>query len=393
MQTRSMLRIASAVSCLVDTTQASREIAADLEERLGSGRANAAMFFATPGHGPAYARIERAIREVVGAAEVVGCSAAGVVSRRGECERGAAIAALALYGDFEVKRFFVASLRGRAEAVGREVGRVAASLDAGPRTILLLADSYNLAPDELLAGIESAAPGTVVLGAGASEDGSVGETTVVGRGIASTNAVAGLAIGGLDLPTMVTQGGTPVGRWYTITRAETNRVLELDGRPALEAYLDEIPELLRADLREALRCTRAALAEPGAEPEDDPPYVVRRLLGADVAHGAIMIGDEAIPGMRFAVAVRDPAVVRESFTRGVERFAAQVGRVAGALYFNSVERGEALYGIPDIDTAYLRRSLGDLELAGFFSGAELAPLAGRNRFHQSSGVLIGFSAG
>jgi len=392
MQTRRVLRIASAFSSHADTAQASRDIAVGLEERLGSSRAEAAVFFATPGHGPGYGRIERAIREVVGAGEVVGCSAAGVVSRQGERERGAAVSALALHGDFEVRRVFVPSLRGRADEVGRELGRVVASLDAAPRTLLLLADSYNLAPDELLAGIESNAPETVVLGAGASEDGSIGETTVVGRGVSSSNAVVGLAIGGLDVRSMVTQGGTPVGRWWTMTRAESNRILELDGQPALDVFLGEIPELLRADLREALRCTRAALAEraPG---NGHPPYVVRRLLGADVSQSALLIGDEVITGMRFAVAVRDPAAARESFARNLEEFAAAGRGIAGALYFNSVERGESLYGIPDLDTAYLRRSLGDVELAGFFSGAELAPLGGRNRFHQSSGVLVGFAAG
>jgi small ligand-binding sensory domain FIST len=170
-------------------------------------------------------------------------------------------------------------------------------------------------------------------------------------------------------------------------------VLELDGQPALDVYLADIPELLRGDLREALRCTRAALAESATEEAEDPPYVVRRLLGADVSQRALMVGDEVVTGMRFAVAVRDPVAARESFVRGVERFATHPGAIAGALYFNSVERGESLYGIPDLDTAYLRRSLGDVELAGFFSGAEIAPLAGRNRFHQSSGVLVGFAAG
>jgi small ligand-binding sensory domain FIST len=392
MQTRSVLRIASAFSSHADTVQACRDIAAGLEERLGSGRAEAAIFFATPGHGPSYGRIERAIREIAGVGEVVGCSAAGVVSREGERERGAAVSALAFHGDFEVRRVFVPSLRGRADEVGRELGRVVVSLDSEPRTLLLLADSYNLAPDELLVGIDSVAPGTVVLGAGASEDGSIGETTVVGRGVAASNAVAGLAIGGLDVRSMVTQGGTPVGRWWTVTRAQSNRILELEGRPALQIFLSEIPELLRADLREALRCTRAALAETGTDGGETPPYVVRRLLGADVSQRALLVGDEVIAGMRFAVAVRDPAAARESFARNLEQFAAEGGDIAGALYFNSVERGEALYGIPDLDTAYLRRSLGEVELAGFFSGAELAPLGGRNRFHQASGVLVGFAA-
>lgn len=381
-----MLRLASTLSCQPDPAQAAREIAAALEERLGSSRADAVLFFATPGHGPGYGRIERAIREVTGPCEIVGCSAAGVVSREGERERGAGISALAMRGDFEVRRVFVPSLRGRADEVGREIGRVVAEVESEPRTVLLLADSYNLAPDELLAGIEAVAPGTVVVGGGASEDGTSGETMVVGRGVVSSNAVAGLVLGGLEVRTMVAQGSTPVGRWYTVTRAESNRVLELDGEPAVEVFLAEIPELLRGDLREALRCTRAALAEG-----EGMPYVVRRLLGADVAHGALLVGDEAIPGMRFAVAVRDPAAARESFSLALERFARDGSPIAGALYFNSVERGEGLYGIPDLDTAYLRRFLGDVELAGFFSGAELAPLAGRNRFHQASGVLVGFS--
>ena len=60
------------------------------------------------------------------------------------------------------------------------------------------------------------------------------------------------------------------------------------------------------------------------------------------------------------------------------------------LYLDSVERGESLYGIADLDSAYLRQVLGDVAFAGFFSGVEIAPLAGRNRFHQASGVLVGF---
>lgn len=236
------------------------------------------------------------------------------------------------------------------------------------------------------------APGTVVVGAGASEDGSVGETTVVGRGAAANNAVAGLVLGGLAVRSMVSQGATPVGSWSTVTRAEGNRLLELDGRPALAVFLAQLPDLLRDDLREALRRTRAALAGQGDGSAAEPAYVVRRLLGADAAAGALLVGDEVMPGMRFAVAVRDPATVRQSFAGALERFVAQDPALAGVLYFDSVERGESLYGIADLETAYLRRSLGEVALAGFFSGAELAPLVGRNRFHQSSGVLLGFSS-
>lgn len=386
-----MVSAVSASSFAPDPASAAEEIRRALAAHQGSGPAAAAIFFATPGHGPSYGRLEHVLRTAIGDGPVVGCSAAGVITRDGERERGPGVAALVVRGDFQVQRVFVPSLRGRAQEIGHEIGRICATVERAPRTLVLLADSYNLAPDELLAGIESAAPGTVVVGAGASEDGSVGEATVVGRAAAGSNAVAGLVFGGVTLRSTVVQSAAPVGRWSVVTRAEANRILELDGRPAVDTYFARLPELLRADPLEALRRTRAAVADADAPP-DDPPYVVRRLLGADSDRGALVVGDEVLPGTRFAVAVCDATEARQRFARDVEAFA-RGPEVAGLLYFDSVERGEGLYGIADLDSAYLRRTLGDVPLAGFFSGVELAPLGGRNRFHQSSGVLVGFCEG
>lgn len=384
-----MLSAVSAASFAANPSEAAAEIARAVDGG-GADAASAAMFFATPGHGPSYGRLEHALREAIGG-PVVGCSAAGVISRTGERERGPGVAALVLRGSFVVQRFFVPALRGRAQEVGHEIGRIAASVAQEPRAVLLLADSYNLAPDELLAGIEGAAPGTVVIGAGASEDGSVGEATVVGRAAAANNAVTGLVFGGLTIRSRVVQSAAPVGPWRLVTRAESNRILELDGRPAVDVYFAGLPELLRADPLEAIRRTRAAIADdvPG---DTDRPYVVRRLLGADSERGALVVGDEVLPGSRFAVAVSDAVEARQRFARELDAFA-RGPRPAGVLFFDSVERGEALYGIANLDSAYLQQVLGDVELAGFFSGVEIAPLGGRNRFHQASGVLVGFCEG
>jgi small ligand-binding sensory domain FIST len=46
-----------------------------------------------------------------------------------------------------------------------------------------------------------------------------------------------------------------------------------------------------------------------------------------------------------------------------------------------------------VEFAYLRRHLGELPLAGFFSSVEFAPMGGRNRFHQFAGVVAGFAGG
>jgi small ligand-binding sensory domain FIST len=384
-----MLRLASGSSRSADSDEAARELAVQIGRQLEGMRARAAIFFATTPHGPGYGRFERALRAATGAEHVIGCSASGVVAAEGEVEHGPGVSALALAGDLEVRRFFVPSLRGRAEEVGRELGRVALSLEREPRTIVLLADSYNLAPDELIAGIGSIAPDAIVVGGGASEDGSVGETAVIGHGACAGNAVAGLAIGGLRMRTVVSPSCVLYGGWRMITAAQGNRILELDGEPALRTYLDCLPRTLRSDVKQALRSTLAALACPPIEGDLPESYVVRALLGADQQRGALLVGDEVTAGMEFAIAVRDPATAREALDANLERFCRDGGSLAGALYFNGVERGESFYGVAELESAYLRRRLGDLPIAGLYCGAEFAPLGGRNRFHQYAGVLVG----
>jgi small ligand-binding sensory domain FIST len=315
-----------------------------------------------------------------------------VLGVEGEVEAGPGVAALALGGDLEVRRFYVPSLRGRAEEIGRELGRVALSVDAEPRTVLLLADSYNLAPDELIAGVAAVAPDVAVVGGGATEDGTVGETTVVARGASSNNAVAGLVLGGVRLRRAVSPSCTLYGGWWTITGAQGNRVTSLDGEPALAAFLARLPRSLREDLDETLRATLAAIAAPVEASEIAAPYVIRQFLGADPRRNALLVGDEVFPGMQLAIAVRDPQVAREALDANLTRLSEESAPLAGALYFNGVGRGQDFYGIPELETAYLRRRLGDLPLAGLHCGAGFAPLGGRNRFHQYAGVLVGIEA-
>src|SRR5262249_19517910 len=159
-----------------DPDGAASEIAEQISRQLGSTPAKAATFFATAGHGPGLGRFERALRAAAGTEHVIGCSASGVLSRDGEVERGPGVAALAVAGESGVRGVFFWAPRGRSGEAGRELGRAARDLEREPKTVLVLADSYNLVPDELLAGVAAVAPGIPVVGAGATEDGSFGET-------------------------------------------------------------------------------------------------------------------------------------------------------------------------------------------------------------------------
>ncbi len=87
--------------------------------------------------------------------------------------------------------------------------------------------------------------------------------------------------------------------------------------------------------------------------------------------------------------LRDGQRAREDLGQMLER---QLQRLAGrkpafGFYFNCCARGNSLYGVPGIDTAYIRQALGDFPLIGFFGGFELAPLGRANHLFAYTGVL------
>ena len=88
--------------------------------------------------------------------------------------------------------------------------------------------------------------------------------------------------------------------------------------------------------------------------------------------------------------LRDGNASREDLKVTLEAQAQQWSeqRPGFGLYFNCLGRGHGLYGMPDLDIAYIRQYLGDIPLIGFFTGCEIAPIRQRHSLHQYSGVLV-----
>lgn len=381
-----MLVARSHISCEKDPAVAARDLADGLGAVADGSGARAAIFFATEDYGPAYERISREIASRADIGCVVGCSAESVLPPPDRPSEGRGISAIALSGLEGVERFFLHGLRGRSVEVGREIGRLVASEPDLPATVWLLTDTYNLAPDELLAGIAEIAGRVPVVGAGATEKGSTGETTVVAHGTSSSNAVCGLVLRGVAIRPIRSPVYTAVGPGWTITRGHTNRIELLDGLGALECLLESLPDAFREDPDAAIGRIHVALSEP--EAPEAPLF--RPIVGGDVETGALLIGDEVRPGMRLSIAAPDPVRARERLEDQLGRLA-ETPDLAGVLYAHGGLGEDAPYGIPDIDAAYLRRHLGDTPVAGFGSFVTFSPHRGRNRFHHFSGLLAGLA--
>jgi small ligand-binding sensory domain FIST len=238
-------------------------------------------------------------------------------------------------------------------------------------------------------------------------------------GVAFTQDVA--------LVSRVTQGCQPIGPVRQITAAEHNRVLTLDGEPALRCLLRDLdagadePRVLLPKLRSTLvglsEETEALLGRGAMFGADTR---VRHLVGVDPAQAVVAVADPVRVGMRLAFCHRDVQAARRDLVRicseireelspdpertvvpahgGVDGalhpaawppVSAEARRILGALYVSCAGRGGPHFGAPSAEAQILRHALGDVPLAGFFAGGEIA----RHHLYGYTGVLTVFVAG
>lgn len=223
----------------------------------------------------------------------------------------------------------------------------------------------------------------------------------------------------------VTQGAQPVGAERTITAAEGNLILALDGQPALDILLQErgisldqpaqaMPRLRAtlAGLRQAGPSARTAGAELQRRGQFGPDVTVRHLIGVDPQRRGVAIGDQAPVGSRLSFCERHTAAARADLTRicaelreelepeardhalahalaesDAESAPHPARRIAGAVYVSCAGRGGPHFGSPSAELQVIRRALGDVPLVGFFAGGEIA----YDRLYGYTGVLTVFT--
>ncbi len=389
-----MIWAGSGLSPRSDAVRAAEEAAHAAMSRAGLRRADLVFFFATVEHAGKYSEMLAAVRRITSCRNLVGCSGAGVLATEGEIEDEEGVAVLVLAGDHTTTApFIVGNLRGRDREAGREIGQIVGPYRRGESLLVLFPDTLNCNPDQLFRGLAESLGNLPVAGGGAADDGAGKKTFQMCGGQVISNGVTGALLTGDLVSTIgVTQSCRPIGRTMEVTGAEGNVITSLDGEPAIGALRDSVGEQFAADLERL-----SGFLFLGVPMEEVPPgsnlergsYVVRNIIGVNAETGAVAVGKKVSRGERVSFALRDPVSARDDLKAMLEEETA-LG-VHGAnrlgLYFNCCARGSGLYGIPGIDTAFIKRALGPLPLAGFFGFCEIASTRGAARLHNYSGVM------
>jgi small ligand-binding sensory domain FIST len=182
----------------------------------------------------------------------------------------------------------------------------------------------------------------------------------------------------------LTQGCTPLANKHTITRAEGNILAELDGRPALDVFREDIGEVLAKDLSGVAGYIFAGLPVAGSDTGD---YLVRNLMGIDPDEKLLAIGDNLENDAPIIFCRRDHVSAREDMLRMLGDLGKRSkGQIKGGLYYTCMGRGRHQFGKDSEELKMIRDQLGDFPLVGFFANGEIS----HNRLYGYTGVLTLF---
>ncbi len=184
--------------------------------------------------------------------------------------------------------------------------------------------------------------------------------------------------------TALSQSCMPIGASHEITDCRGNILIELDGRPALDVFKEEIGEQLASDLRQVAGLIFAALPVSGSDTGD---YLVRNIVGFDVDRGLVGIGELVERGSLVQFCRRDSDAAAQDLDRMVDSVKRRAGGDArGGLYFSCLARGPNMFGEASREMRLIERALGDVPLVGFFCNGEIS----HNRLYGYTGVLTLF---
>ncbi|GII64537.1 hypothetical protein Skr01_46220 [Sphaerisporangium krabiense] len=332
----------------------------------------------------------RAMRMAPGA-EVIGCSATGVIGDSQGVEHTSAVSAWAASLDGGRATTFV------LETLRMEDRFVIIGLpdrDPDDQVAVLLADPYSFPTDAFVEHSSDVLGDLPLVGGLANGMRGQGSVRLFARGeMYSEGAIGVMLSGPVNVSTVVSQGCRPIGPTMVVTRSEDNLLLELAGQPAL-ARLEDIVSGLDEDDRELVASgLQIGIAmDEYAESHERGDFLIRGILGIDPEREAVAVGDVLDVGQSVRFQVRDAAAADEDLYELLDAHAEERGRIDGALLFSCNGRGSAMFGSPDHDALALHDTLGPIGMAGFFAAGEVGPVAGHNHVHGFSASILVFSS-
>jgi small ligand-binding sensory domain FIST len=381
--------VAVGMSESFDAVEAFSEAAMDARDHL-EGSCDLAFVFAGAPHLGRGKWILSTVHELLSPRHLIGCGAGGVVGGGREVEEGpAAVVWAASMPDAQISthHFEVEQADEHFEVRGLPEG------DELGDAMVVLADPYSFATDELLRRLHDVAPGMPVLG-GLASAAAAGSASLFREGEVVGGGAVACSLSSVAVMPCVSQGAIPIGPEMTITVAADNVIEELASKPAIERLQEAIAALEPRHQRLAAAGLMLGIVIDENRPEyGRGDFLVRPILGVDSGAGTIAVGERIRVGQTVRMHVRDGAAADEDLREALRAQAIALGATppAGVLLFTCNGRGSHMFEVPDHDVSAIEDALG-APAGGFFCAGEIGPVGGRSFLHGFTATMAVFPA-
>jgi small ligand-binding sensory domain FIST len=203
-----------------------------------------------------------------------------------------------------------------------------------------------------------------------------------------------ISVGGnVQLTGVISQGCTPIGETWTLTRVEKNLIHHIGNRPAYAVLAETFQKLEPEEQRKAQGNLFIGLVvNEYLEDFHRGDFLVRNLIGGDPQSGVLAVGTLPRAGQTMQFQRRDAIAATEDMNELLARAKKQIGGtpIYGGCLCCCNGRGKHLFGRANHDVELVQEWLGPLGLSGFFCNGEIGPVGKKNFLHGYTASLALF---
>ena len=259
---------------------------------------------------------------------------------------------------------------------------------------LAFIDPFHLDSETWLKGWNKSYTPLPVLGGLASGDSGEQATQIYLNGDVYEEGAVAVSVGGsVRLIGVTSQGCTPIGETWTLTKVEQNIIHQIGNRPAYEVLAETFNQLSPEQQSTARGNLFIGLVvNEYLEDFHRGDFLIRNLLGADPHSGSIAVGALPRLGQTIQFQRRSKEAANEDMEELLMRAKKQLGDtpIYGGCLCTCNGRGQNLFGQPDHDARMVQQRLGPMGLAGFFCNGEIGPVGEKSFLHGYTASLALF---
>lgn len=203
-----------------------------------------------------------------------------------------------------------------------------------------------------------------------------------------------IAVGGdVALTGVISQGCTPIGEAWTLTRVQQNLIQHIANRPAYAVLSETVQQLPAEEQRKVAGNLHIGLVvNEYLENFQRGDFLVRNLLGGDPNSGVLAVGALPRMGQTIQFQRRDAAAASEDLNELLARAKKNLAgtEIYGGCLFCCNGRGKNLFGRPSHDSEMVQAHFGPTGVAGFFCNGEIGPVGEKNFLHGFTASLALF---